>query len=230
MQSFEKAFGYKIIILAISLGLTVSSSAANLNSTAAAEKSLNNLLELKKQAELGDPLDQFFVASEYDRGSSITEQSDANALYWYQRAANQDANNIAYAFNKISSKVGVLLSQEKLGLIYSEGKGVRQDYATAAKWYQKAAENGLSSSQFTLGLIYSEGKGVRQDYATAAKWYQKAAEQSNPSAKNNLGLLYEKGQGVRQNKSEAKELYGQACDSGIQLSCDNYRKLNEQGY
>lgn len=194
MQSFEKAFGYKIIILAISLGLTVSSSAANLNSTAAAEKSLNNLLELKKQAELGDPLDQFFVASEYDRGSSITEQSDANALYWYQRAANQDANNIAYAFNKISSKVGVLLSQEK------------------------------------LGLIYSEGKGVRQDYATAAKWYQKAAEQSNPSAKNNLGLLYEKGQGVRQNKSEAKELYGQACDSGIQLSCDNYRKLNEQGY
>ena len=35
---------------------------------------------------------------------------------------------------------------------------------------------------------------------------------------------------MRQNKSKAKDYFGKACDMGLQLGCDNYRKLNEQGY
>nr|WP_314734839.1 Sel1 repeat protein [uncultured Campylobacter sp.] len=38
------------------------------------------------------------------------------------------------------------------------------------------------------------------------------------------------GQGIGQNFSTAKEYYGKACDLGLQLGCDDYRKLNEKGY
>ena len=46
----------------------------------------------------------------------------------------------------------------------------------------------------------------------------------------NLGFLYINGQGIGQNFSTAKEYYGKACDLGLQLGCDDYRKLNEKGY
>ena len=96
--------------------------------------------------------------------------------------------------------------------------------------YHKAANQGDTEAQFNLGLTYKEGQEVQQDSKMAAKWYQKAAEQGHITAQFNLGLLYQDGKGVRQNRTNAKEWYGRACDGGLQLGCDLYRELNEQGY
>ncbi|HAR80453.1 MAG TPA: Sel1 repeat protein [Succinivibrionaceae bacterium] len=46
----------------------------------------------------------------------------------------------------------------------------------------------------------------------------------------NLADLYYNGWGTRQNYSTAKEYYGKACDLGNQEGCDNYARLNKQGY
>lgn len=35
---------------------------------------------------------------------------------------------------------------------------------------------------------------------------------------------------VRQDKRQAKEWFGKACDNGHQAGCEEYRKLNEEGY
>ena len=35
---------------------------------------------------------------------------------------------------------------------------------------------------------------------------------------------------IKDNKKIAKEWYRKACDGGHQHSCDNYKKLDEQGY
>lgn len=43
--------------------------------------------------------------------------------------------------------------QTILGDIYSEGEGVKQDYAEAAKWYQMAAEHGDNDAQKGLDKI-----------------------------------------------------------------------------
>ena len=96
--------------------------------------------------------------------------------------------------------------------------------------YRKAANQGDAEAQFNLGLTYKEGQEVQQDNKMAAKWYQKAAQQDHITAQFNLGLLYQDGKGIRQNKTNAKEWYGRACDGGLQLGCDSYRELNEQGY
>ena len=119
-------------------------------------------------------------------------------------------------------------SQFNLGLMYSQGEGVRQDYSKARQWYEKAANQGSAEAQANLGYIYQYGEGVRQDYAKAREWYTKSANQGIAEAQFNLGLMYSQGEGVRQNRAIAKEWFGKACDNGDQGGCDNYRMLNQR--
>lgn len=94
-------------------------------------------------------------------------------------------------------------AQYNLGALYGRGLGVPQDYAQAAYWYRKAAEQGLAGAQFLLGNAYDKGEGVPQDYAQAAIWYRKAAEQGFPEAQSILGICYSLGKGVPQDFAEA---------------------------
>jgi uncharacterized protein len=56
--------------------------------------------------------------------------------------------------------------------MYERGQGAPQDYAQAAAWFRKAADQGFDLAQ-------QSGLGVPQDYVKAALWYQKAADQGN---------------------------------------------------
>lgn len=62
-----------------------------------------------------------------------------------------------------------------LGMAYDLGRGVPQNYATAAVWYLRAAEQGLHEAQADLGTMYASGRGVPLDYALAIKWWNRAA-------------------------------------------------------
>lgn len=86
------------------------------------------------------------------------------------------------------------------GLKYYKGAGVKQDYAEAFKWFQKAADRGNVNAQYNIGVAYGKGKGVTQDYAEAIKSYRKAANQGNAKAQNCIGFMYEQGRGVPQEK------------------------------
>ncbi|MPW62222.1 sel1 repeat family protein [Moraxella catarrhalis] len=94
----------------------------------------------------------------------------------------------------------------------------------------RQAQSGDAAAQSNLGVMYDKGHGVRQDYQKAIEWYTKSANQGYAEAQFNLGAMYYNGHGVRQNKSTAKRYFGQACDNGDQSGCDNYRRLNQQGY
>ncbi|MDA9975823.1 sel1 repeat family protein [Alphaproteobacteria bacterium] len=94
--------------------------------------------------------------------------------------------------------------------------GVR-DYAVAAKWWRKAAEQGEASAQFRFGLMYGNGKGVIQDYAEAAKWYRKMAEHGVAGAQYILGAIYNEGEGVTQDYAEAVKWYRKAAEQGLPI-------------
>lgn len=98
-------------------------------------------------------------------------------------------------------------AQALVGAGYSEGKGVGQDHAKAAKWWLKAAEQGHANAQVSLGAAYQQSKGVPQDYVEAAKWYRKAADQGNAKGQLNLGEMYRVGAGVPQNYVEAHKWF-----------------------
>ncbi len=87
-------------------------------------------------------------------------------------------------------------AQNSLGNAYTNALGVKQDYATALKWYRLSAEKGYGPAQFNLGLVYELGRGVDADERQAFKYYLMAAEQGFGPAQFNVGNMYSAGRGV----------------------------------
>ena len=61
--------------------------------------------------------------------------------------------------------------------MYYNGQGVQRDYAEAAKWARRAAEQGYAPAQADLGVMYWNGQGVPQDAVLAYMWLILAAAQ-----------------------------------------------------
>src|SRR5665213_1534735 len=101
------------------------------------------------------------------------------------------------------ANAGDAAAQVRVGEQYAAGTGVTQDYAQAAEWYRKAADQNYVAGEIHLADLYRDGDGVTRDKAQAAEWYRKAADQGDPSAQGTLAMLYVMGQGVPQNDGEA---------------------------
>jgi len=74
-----------------------------------------------------------------------------------------------------------------LGFLYYRGEGVPQDYAEAARWYRKSAEQGDGNAQYFLGYMYYYGYGVAQDKGEANRLFHQAAAQGNEDARRAIG-------------------------------------------
>jgi TPR repeat protein len=122
-------------------------------------------------------------------------------LCWTARAEDISSSD----FDKIQAKAetGDAEAQTKLGKWYCNESSNYKDYAQAASWFRRAADQGYSGGQFGLGTLYFFGTGVEQDYAKAIQWIQKAAEQDDAIAQCTLGRLYFDGVGVAKNFVEA---------------------------
>ena len=55
-------------------------------------------------------------------------------------------------------------AQFELGLHYSNGDEVIQDYTQAVKWWKRSAANGNSQAMYELGVAYQKGLGVPIDF------------------------------------------------------------------
>jgi localization factor PodJL len=76
---------------------------------------------------------------------------------------------------------------------FAEGKGVPQDLAMAAMWFDRAARRGIAPAQFRLGSMYEKGVGLKKDLQEARRLYLAAAEKGNAKAMYNLAVLYSEG-------------------------------------
>ena len=92
------------------------------------------------------------------------------AILWWQKAANQ----------------GYPFAQHNLGVMYEEGKHVKQSYFNAVRWFRLAAEQGFVQSANRLGVLYELGAGVNKNIQSAYLWYTLATESGLPVAKKNL--------------------------------------------
>lgn len=80
-------------------------------------------------------------------------------------------------------------AQTGLGFLYEVGRGVQQDYGTAARWYRRAAEKDEPTAQYRLGAFYEQGLGVDPNPAKALQWYERAAERGFDPANERLRSL-----------------------------------------
>ena len=66
-----------------------------------------------------------------------------------------------------------------LGYLYYSGRGVSKDYAEAARWYRKSADQNIPRAQYNLSEMYRQGQGVNRDMAEAERLCRKAASQND---------------------------------------------------
>ena len=131
---------------------------------------------------------------------------------------------------KIRSNAGERGATRQLAEMYYVGKdGVEQDFAEAARWYEKLAKQGDRRAQTTLGLMYARGYGVEKNLETARKWWTFAATQGDAGAQYNLGTLYFQGEGVTQNYAQAAEWYRKAANVGHVVSQVNLGMMYFEG-
>jgi len=135
-------------------------------------------------AEAGNDMAQFLLAMTYREDYGMVRA-------WCEKAAAQ----------------GNVQAQTVLGLLYYQGKGVKQDYTKAREWWKKAAAQGEAHASRHLGFLYYQGDGVEQDFAMARAWWEKAVAQGDDVALVLLGSLYEQGKGGVGDLAKARALY-----------------------
>lgn len=120
------------------------------------------------------------------------------------------------------------LALVEIGRRYFYGKGVKQDYKEAVKWFTESTKHHYSYydfyiGEFWLGMCYLEGKGVPQDKEKAFQLFQKSSRKIE--AQLLLGDCYYHGDGTEQNLEEAAYCYKQATIFRGDLRGEAYKRL-----
>ncbi len=99
-------------------------------------------------------------------------------------------------------------AQDLLGASYEEGKG---DFAEAARWYKKAADQEQPDALTRLGELCEDGDGVPQDTQKAMDYFAHAARLGNDNAQTDLGEIYAN---VLNDNAQAARYFAMAADAG----------------
>ncbi|ETD24250.1 tetratricopeptide repeat protein [Helicobacter macacae] len=118
------------------------------------------ILYYEKAIALGDNRGYGTLGYTYDK-----LQDYYNAKKYYEIACNKGNGDLAQSEPCYN-----------LGLMYANGKGVRQDYAKAAELYKKACDMKNANACYNIGVSYAKGQGVRQNSSTAKQYFGKACD------------------------------------------------------
>lgn len=151
--------------------------------------------ELKKHAAAGDKIAKVELAKLYFGGMAVGGQiilgkdvkKSLKLTIELAEAGNEESQwNLGYFYLKGAYKQLEDGTKEVL---------LKQDFAEAAKWLQKAAEQNYPSAMLILGDLYEKGKGVPKDYKKAMQWFEKAAALGDGQACLAIGEAYFEGRG-----------------------------------
>ncbi len=147
--------------------------------------------------------------------STVAPITEAERLYRAGLAARRaDNDETALARFRQAADRGHAAASYELGLAYDEGRGVTQDFDTAAKWFNLAADRGDARAQYLVGAAYTFGHGVEPDRQHAAGYLAKAAVQGHADAQYLLAKAFSDGQGVPQDPAWAARWYAKAARQG----------------
>lgn len=114
-----------------------------------------------------------------------------------------------------AARRGSASAQVLLAVIYLNGMaGHTRDEARAARWFERAAQQGNDYAQKMLADLYASGRGVPQNLRLAADWREKAAKRGNAQAQYLLGKMYLEGAGVQPDPARARYWLNRAATEG----------------
>ncbi|MFO8025027.1 tetratricopeptide repeat protein [Thiohalophilus sp.] len=116
-----------------------------------------------------------------------------------------------------------------IGLLYMQGKGVKQDARTAMEWFKQAAQYGSVDAAYNLGMLYADGRGVYPSPKDAIYWWRQAAEVGHAESQYNLGVMLAYGRGTTRQLSEALTWWEAAARQGNANAIRALAMTYEQG-
>lgn len=144
---------------------------------------------LLARAKQGDPEAEWEVADRYGDGCKnhsgkiLVKRSRKKAAQWFRRAAEH----------------GLGPAQNTLGVLLSNGDGVRKDVDEALSWLRRAFRAGDACAAQNIAITYRQIGDLR----TAVRWFRKSADAGDGDALIQLGIHYYWGKGVRKNPKAA---------------------------
>ena len=106
-------------------------------------------------------------------------------------------------------------AQYELGMAYSKGEGIRQDYRQAVAWFSKAADKGHADARYQLARHTFSGLGTAEDKVKAKLLFLSAADAGSADAQYHVGTMYARGRsGLKKNFTKAAGWYDKAADQG----------------
>ncbi|MGI0440331.1 tetratricopeptide repeat protein [Helicobacter himalayensis] len=125
---------------------------------------------------------------------------------------------------------GDVSSCYELGILYSNGENIKQDYHKSVSYYESACNAGYLPACNNLGVLFFQGLGVRQDYQRSLELYDMSCQRGNADACNNLGVMFENGYGIeKKDPVQAGLYYTDACIGKSPKGCYNLAVLAMEG-
>lgn len=196
---------------------------------------------LRDGAQKGDLRSMTTLATAYQNGYGVKQQSDRWAKYWLRKAATEmgdaeamrrlgvfyreERNDSALIWLPKAIDAGSMDARVDLGIMYHHGRMVTIDTGQALDLYRTAAGAGSGRGMYVMGEAYKTGFGVRQSYDSAIAYYLKAACEGSADAMNALGVLYQNGLGVSKNPAEATRWFRLADAAGSEVAAGNLHAL-----
>ena len=114
-------------------------------------------------------------------------------IYWV--GFYQSPEEKQFAATLAAAQQGNLSAQVKLGDLYAQGSGVKQNAEQAVFWYRKAALEGDKEALWKTAQAYTQGQLVAQDLEEAVPFLLLDAKQNDPRALMELSRFYAQGRG-----------------------------------
>ncbi|HEY2445805.1 MAG TPA: hypothetical protein VGI20_08735 [Rhizomicrobium sp.] len=121
-----------------------------------------------------------------------------------------DLQRIAALANAGEARAQLILGLHELG---QDGGNANPE--EAAKWLERAAEQGEPIAQYRIAAMYAQGRGVSVNQAKAFHWYDAAAQAGNRKSMFNLAVDYAQGSGTAKNAQEAVRWFSKAAELGL---------------
>ena len=167
---------------------------------------------LGQEAKKGDPVAQYFLASNHLSGLQ-GEPNPLLAFYGFKQSAEQ----------------GYTLSKNALASMYNQGRVVQKDRVLSRYWFQQAALDGLTLAKENLAPLYANGVNGKKNTDLSLYWFQQAALDGLASAQNTLGEFYKLGLFFDQDPVLAKYWFEQSSQQGFDLAQHNLATMHYQG-
>ena len=154
----------------------------------------HNLLHLSRLQ--GYAWGTYLLGMTYENGDGVEKNFD-KALECYREVADEEPR-----------------AASRIGYLYLWRDEENQDFAAAARWFMKAAEQGVAEAQLHLGVMLLNGYGVEENPRRAFKWVKEAADQGLAGANRELGMMYVEGKGVDMDRDVGMRYLATAASMG----------------